>query len=170
MNRRMPAGHTTGRAVLAYAAATAALAVTAAGCASGGSEASPPPTAQMEKTNHGLSVVLTPLGAQRIALRTERAVVVKGTAVKGTAANGGTGAPGGEVAVPYDALVYEPTGNPAVYVVTGPLAYTRYLVPVTVITGQTAYLKAGSLPAGAAVVTQGAEELLGVQNGVGEET
>jgi hypothetical protein len=40
----------------------------------------------------------------------------------------------------------------------------------TVITGQTAYLKPGSLPAGAAVVTQGAEELLGVQNGVGEET
>jgi hypothetical protein len=114
----------------------------------------------MEKTSHGLSVVLTPLGAQRIALRTGLATVVKG----------GTGVQGGAVAVPYDALVYEPTGNPAVYVVTGPLTYTRYLVPVTVITGQTVYLKPGSLPAGATVVTQGAEELLGVQNGVGEET
>jgi hypothetical protein len=114
----------------------------------------------MEKTSHGLSVVLTPLGAQRIALRTGRAVLVEG----------GTGAGSGEVAVPYDALVYEPSGNPAVYVVTGPLTYTRYLVPVSVITGQTAYLKPGSLAAGATVVTQGAEELLGVQNGVGEET
>jgi hypothetical protein len=147
-----------GRAALACAAA-AALAATAAGCSSGGSEASPPPTAQLERTSHGVSVVLTPLGAQRIALRTGQATVVKGTA-----------APGGQVAVPYDALVYEPSGEPAVYVATGTLTYTRYLVPVTVIAGQTVYLKPGILPANATVVTQGAEELLGVQNGVGEET
>jgi hypothetical protein len=143
----------SGRAALACAAA-AALATTAAGCSSSGSTASPPPTAQLERTSHGLSVVLTPLGAQRIALRTGRA----------------TAAPGGQVAVPYDALVYEPAGEPAVYVATGALTYTRYLVPVTVIAGQTVYLKPGSVPAGATVVTQGAEELLGVQNGVGEET
>jgi hypothetical protein len=147
-----PARRTTGRAALACAAA--ALATTAAGCSSSSSEASPPPTAQLERTSHGLSVVLTPLGAQRIALRTGQA----------------TAAPGGEVAVPYDALVYEPAGEPAVYVATGTLTYTRYLVPVTVIAGQTVYLKPGSLPAGATVVTQGAEELLGVQTGVGEET
>jgi len=150
---RRPVGHWTGRAALACAAA-AALAVTAAGCASGGSEAPPPPTAQLEKTSHGVSVVLTALGAQRIALRTGRAAA----------------AGGGAVAVPYAALVYEPGGDPAVYVATGPLTYTRYIVPVTVITGQTVYLKPGSLPAGTTVVTQGAEELLGVQNGVGEET
>ena len=142
------------RAALACAAAAAALAATAAGCSHSGSGTSQPPTAQLEKTSHGLSVVLTPLGAQRIALRTGQA----------------TAGPGGEVAVPYDALVYEPTGNPAVYVATGPLTYTRYLVPVTVIAGQTVYLKPGILPANATVVTQGAEELLGVQNGVGEET
>jgi hypothetical protein len=149
-----------GAARAALACAAAALAATAAGCSSGSSVGSQPPTAQLEKTGHGLSVVLTPLGAQRIALRTGRATVVKG----------GTGAKGGEVAVPYDALVYEPGGNPVVYVSTGPLTYTRYLVPVTAITGETVYLKSGSLPAGAAVVTQGAEELHGVQNGVGEET
>jgi hypothetical protein len=148
-----PARHITGRAALACAAA-AALATTAAGCSSSGSTASPPPTAQLEKTSHGLSVVLTPLGAQRVALRTGHA----------------TAAPGGQVAVPYDALVYEPAGEPAVYVATGTLTYTRYLVPVTVIAGQTVYLKPGSVPAGATVVTQGAEELLGVQNGIGEET
>jgi hypothetical protein len=66
--------------------------------------------------------------------------------------------------------VYEPGGDPAVYVATGTLTYTRYLVPVTTITGNTVYVKAGSLPPNASVVTQGAEELLGVQNGVGEET
>ena len=149
MNRR------TARAALACAAAAMALAATAAGCSSSSSSGAPPSqTAQLEKTSHGMSVVLTPLGAQRIALRTGHA----------------TAAPGGEVAVPYDALVYEPAGEPAVYVATGPLTYTRYLVPVTVIAGQTVYLKPGSLSAGAIVVTQGAEELLGVQNGVGEET
>ena len=152
MNGR-PARRVSGRAALACAAA-AALATTAAGCSSSGSTASPPPTAQLERTSHGLSVVLTPLGAQRIALRTGQA----------------TAAAGGQVAVPYDALVYEPSGEPAVYVATGTLTYTRYLVPVTVIAGQTVYLKPGILPANATVVTQGAEELLGVQNGVGEET
>jgi hypothetical protein len=153
-----PGGHGTGRAALARAAAAAlaaaVLTTAVAGCSSSGSEASQPPTAHLEKTSHGMSVVLTPLGAQRIALRTGRA----------------TAAAGGQVAVPYDALVYEPTGEPAVYVATGPLTYTRYLVPVTVIAGQTVYLKPGILPANATVVTQGAEELLGVQNGVGEET
>jgi hypothetical protein len=148
-----PAGHRTRRAALACAAA-AALATAAAGCSSTSSEASPPPAAALERTSHGLSVVLTPLGAQRIALRTGLA----------------TAAAGGQVAVAYNALVYEPAGEPAVYVATGPLTYTRYLVPVTMIAGQTVYLKPGIVPAGATVVTQGAEELLGVQNGVGEES
>ena len=137
----------------ALACAAAALAATAAGCSSASSSTSQPPTAHLEQTTHGVSVVLTPLGAQRIALRTAPATAVNG-----------------EIAVPYGALVYEPDGNPAVYVATGTLTYTRYLVPVATITGNTVYVKAGSLPANAAVVTQGAEELLGVQNGVGEET
>ena len=142
----------TRRAALACAAATA-LAATAAGCSSTTSgSASQPPAAHLQQTAHGVSVVLTPLGAQRIALHTGPATVSKG-----------------QVAVPYDALVYEPNGDPAVYVATGTLTYTRYLVPVTTITGNTVYVKAGSLPPNASVVTQGAEELLGVQNGVGEE-
>ncbi len=151
-----PRGHRSGRAALASAAAVLAAAVlttTAAGCSSGGSAASPP-TAQLKQTSHGLSVVLTPLGAQRIALRT-------GPALAG---------PGGQLTVPYGALVYEPSGEPAVYVATGSLTFTRSLVPVTQILGQTVYLKPGSLPAHSVVVTRGAEELLGVQSGVGEET
>ena len=112
------------------------------------------PAMAAPRTSHGLSVVLTPLGAQRIALRTGHALA----------------GPGGQLTVPYDALVYEPSGEPAVYVATRSLTFTRYLVPVTSIAGQTVYLKPGSLPVNAIVVTQGAEELLGVQNGVGEET
>ena len=150
-------GNRSGRAALAGAAAALAatvLTITVAGCSSGGSEVSPPPTAQLEQTSHGLSVVLTPLGAQRIGLRT------------GHARTG----PGGQLTVPYDALVYEPSGEPAVYVATGPLTFTRYLVPATEIVGPAVYLRPGSLPVNSIVVTQGAEELLGVQNGVGEQT
>jgi hypothetical protein len=146
------------RAALARAAAAAlaatALTATTAGCSGSGGETPPPPTAQVERTSHGLSVVLTPLGAQRIGLRTGHALA----------------GPGGQLMVPYDALVYEPSGDPAVYVATRSLTFTRYLVPVTEIVGPTVYLKPGSLPVNSIVVTQGAEELLGVQNGVGEET
>jgi hypothetical protein len=152
-----PRGHRSGRAALVSAAAAltaTVLTTTVAGCSSSGSEAPPPPAARLERTGHGLSVVLTPLGALRIALRTEHAR---------------TG-PGGQPTVPYDALVYEPSGEPAVYVATRSLTFTRYLVPATKIVGQTVYLKPGSLPANSIVVTQGAEELLGVQNGIGEET
>ena len=99
--------------------------------------------------------MLTPLGAQRIALRTGHALA----------------GPGGQLTVPYDALVYEPSGEPAVYVATGSLTFTRSLVPGDARSlGQTVYLKPGSLPVHSVVVTQGAEELLGVQSGVGEET
>jgi hypothetical protein len=149
MNRRI-----TRTGLAAAAITTAVLSTAVAGCSSGGSTASQPPTASLEKTSHGVSVVLTPLGAQRIALRTGHVLA----------------GPGGQLTVPYDALVYEPSGDPAVYVATRSLTFTRYLVPVTSIVGETVYLKPGSLPANSIVVTQGAEELLGVQNGVGEET
>jgi hypothetical protein len=150
-----PRGHRTGRTALASAVAAATvLATTVAGCSSSGSEAPPPPTAWLERTSHGLSVVLTPLGAQRIGLRTGHALA----------------GPGGQLMVPYDALVYEPSGKPAVYVETRSLTFTRYLVPAKKIVGPTVYLEPGSLPVNSVVVTQGSEELLGVQNGVGEET
>lgn len=152
-----PRGRRPGRAALGRAAAavlaSAVLTTAMAGCSSS-SEAPPSPTAWLERTSHGLSVVLTPLGARRIGLRTGHA----------------RAGPGGRLMVPYDALVYEPSGEPAVYVATRSLTFTRYLVPAQEIVGQTVYLKPGSLPANSVVVTQGSEELLGVQNGVGEET
>jgi hypothetical protein len=141
-------------AALGAAVAAVACLLLAAGCSS--TPAAPQqPTARIEQTGHPavLSVVLTPLGAARIGVLTAPAVAQRS-----------------ETAVPYSALLYEPDGSTAVYVNTGPLTYTRYLVTVDYINGTLAYVKPGELPAGAQVVTQGAEELLGVQNGVGVET
>lgn len=155
MNPRAPRA---GFGSAAAAVLGAALLAGAAGCSSGGSaEQAQPPTAHLVRTGPGQveSVVLTRLGAARIAVRTTTAT----PAAKGT-----------DVTIPAGALLYEPNGDPAVYVNTGPLTYTRYIVPVDFISNNTVYLKGGRLAAGAAVVTQGAEELLGVQNGVGEET
>jgi hypothetical protein len=140
----------------AAAAVLAAVALGAAGCSSSAPTAAQPPTARLEQVaGTGVpNVVLTPLGESRIAVETAGATQSEADTV-----------------VPYAALVYESNGSAAVYVNTGRLTYTRYIVPVDHITGDQVYLKgAGGLPAGVRVVTQGAEELLGVQNGVGEET
>jgi hypothetical protein len=139
---------------------TAVVAAAVAGCDSSTSAAAQPPTARMELTGHPAvqSVVLTPLGASRVGVRTSAA----GIALVGTQ--------GAFTVVPYSALLYEPDGATAVYVNTGPLVYTRYYVSVVSINGNQVYLKIGSLPAAATVVTVGAEELLGVQNGVGVQT
>jgi multidrug efflux pump subunit AcrB len=97
-------------------------------------------------------VVLTPLGARRIGIQTAPATL-QGTLVS----------------VPYSALLYEPNGQTAVYTRVSALAYTRQFVTVSSITGNVVLLSGGLTP-GTVVVAQGAEELLGVQNGVGVET
>jgi hypothetical protein len=99
------------------------------------------------------SIELTQLGAQRIGLETASVAA----------------APGGESTFPYTALVYEPNGQAAVYVASGTLTFTRAFVTVDTITGDVATVKSGVAP-GQRVATDGAEELLGLQNGVGEET
>jgi hypothetical protein len=137
--------------IAAAAAATAAL----AGCTSTASSSEPPPSASLQ-TVAGSSVpnvVLTPDGAQRIGVQTA------------TVQAGG----GGEVTFPYSALLYEANGATAVYVTNGTLTYTRHLVDVASINGNQVKAKSGVTP-GMQVVTAGAEELLGVQNGVGVET
>jgi hypothetical protein len=150
-----------GRADAAALVLALLTAVVATGCASSSPGPAQPPTAKMERMGNAAvaSVVLTPLGAARIGLRT--AAATAGPAVgRGRA----------DVIVPYSALLYEPDGATAVYVDTGGLVYTRYLITVDTIDGDLVYLKAGALPVGAKVVTVGAEELLGVQSGVGVQT
>jgi hypothetical protein len=142
---------------LAGLLAGAAVAATAglAGCASPASSAAYSPTSELvaPPPTATPNVVLTPLGAQRIGLET---VPV-------------SAGPGGAATFPYAALLYEPNGQTAVYVATGTLTYTRHFVKVDAITGGQVTVTSGVTP-GERVVTDGAEELLGVQNGVGEET
>jgi hypothetical protein len=136
-------------AVIAAAAAMTAL----TGC---GATSAPdaPPSARMAYTGpHGaLSVVLTPLGAQRVGVQTAAA----------------TAAGRGKAVVPYSALLYQPDGTSVVYTVTGPLTYTLTTVSVVSMQGSQVYLT--GLTPGTVVVTVGGEELLGVQDGVGVET
>jgi hypothetical protein len=70
--------------------------------------------------------------------------------------------------MPYDALLYDPSGNTWVYTSTEPLAFVRAPVNVDRIDGNEAILSSGP-PAGTEVVTVGASELLGVEYEVGEE-
>jgi hypothetical protein len=126
-----------------------------AGCgsaATGGARQVPPARLAYLGHSRSLSVVLTPLGAQRIGIETIRAV-----------------AQGSAVVIPYRALLYEADGQTAVYVQVSALAYTREFVTVATINGDSVLLTSG-LRAGSEVVIQGGEELLGVQNGVGVET
>jgi hypothetical protein len=106
----------------------------------------------MERVGSRLSVVLTPLGASRLGLQTAPA-----------------SAAGTQTIVPYQALLYEPDGQTAVYTRTGALSFTIRFITVAAINGNQVVVSRGLAP-GTVVVTQGAEELLGVQNGVGVET
>lgn len=143
------------RGLLLALAAGAIVTAGAAGCApTSSSDQSPPPTASLQDTPGSPvpSIVLTPLGKQRIGLQTAP-----------------VGDAGGKVTFPYSALLYEPDGTAAVYVPTGQLTFLRHFVKVAAINGSTVVVTSGVTP-GQSVVTTGAEELLGVQNGVGEET
>jgi hypothetical protein len=135
-----------------YIVAAAAVAMLA-GCgpsSAGGSRQLPP--ARMEQVGPNRSVVLTPLGASRLGLETAAAT-----------------ASGADTVIPYGALLYEPDGQTAVYTKTGVLSYTIQFITVASINGNQVIVSQGLAP-GTVVVTQGAEELLGVQNGIGVET
>ena len=71
--------------------------------------------------------------------------------------------------MPYSAVIYDPSGKPYVFTNIRPLTYVEVPITVQRISGNSAYLTAGP-PAGAKVVTVGAEELYGVQTGVLAQT
>jgi hypothetical protein len=134
-----------GAAPFVVAAAVAMLAGCGPAATTGGGEQAP------AKFVHG-SVVLTPLGKQRLALQTAKSA-----------------AAGKQTVLPVGALLYEENGQTAVYTQTTPLSYTIRFVTVATITGNVVFVSSGLAP-GTVVVTAGAIELLGVQNGVGVET
>lgn len=142
--------HRAARPVMAAAAVLAAL----TGCGGTSAPGEPPPPARMANAGpHGApSVVLTPVGAQRIGVRTAVAAQVGRS----------------RTVVPYSALLYQSDGSNVIYTATGPLTYTLVTVSVASIQGSQVYLT--GLAPGTTVVTVGGEELLGVQDGVGVQT
>ena len=78
------------------------------------------------------------------------------------------GAGGGEIAIPYAAVLYDPNGDTWTYTNPEPLVFVRASIRVDRIDGSEAVLSSGP-PPGTEVVIVGASELLGAEYEVGEE-
>ncbi len=140
------------------------LAIPCAAVAGCGASSSPPPapSAILEHAGGGLParIVLSPLGAQRIGLRTATAL----------AAPAATGTSGTQSVIPFSAIVYDPSGATFAFVALQvPRTFTEMRIKVARVDGSVAYLRSGPRP-GAKVVSVGAEELYGVQSGVLAQT
>jgi hypothetical protein len=123
-------------------------------------------------------IILTQLGAQRIGLQTAvarpvpaPAPILTTTVVRGVKHTTTRPAPKPAVAViiPYSAVIYDPSGKTYAFARTALLTYTAVPIAVQSVSGNSAYLSTGP-PAGARVVSVGAEELYGVQTGVLAQT
>ena len=69
--------------------------------------------------------------------------------------------------VPYSAIIYDAEGHSWVFTTSESLSYVKAAITIERIDGDRAILTAGP-PVGTQVVTQGAEELFGVEDGIGE--
>jgi hypothetical protein len=79
------------------------------------------------------------------------------------------GTTGAREVIPYSAVVYDTEGSTWTFVNTAARTYVRQPITITAIHGNIALLAAGP-PAGASVVTVGADELLGTEYNIsGEE-
>jgi hypothetical protein len=74
----------------------------------------------------------------------------------------------GDLTIPYAAVLYDPAGDTWTYTSPEDLVFVREPITVRRIDGNQALLSDGP-PAGTAVVTVGAAELLGTEYEVGEE-
>jgi len=128
-----------------------------AGCATAAPEQAPP------------ALIKPVAGSQIPQLQlTERAVQRLGVVTQPVRQATTAGQPAHEV-IPYAAVVYDTDGSTWTYVNTAARTYQRKPITVTEIDGDIALLSAGP-PAGTAVVTVGAAELLGTEYNIsGEE-
>jgi hypothetical protein len=137
----------------------ASLAISACGT-SAATEPPQGPPARVEKVPGSdlTRVVLTKAAAERVGIRTAR---VQDTRTRGRN--------GRHVAVvPFAAVFYDSEGDAFIYTSPQPLAYVRRPVAIDdIVAGRRVFLRHGP-PAGTAVVTVGAHELLGVEDGVQE--
>jgi hypothetical protein len=126
------------------------LVVLLSGCGSSPSEPNARTGSHAKVVHQGktTTVVLTPTAERRIALKT------------GVAAHKGR-----HITVPYASILYDPNGQAIAYTNPTPNHYVRTDVVVKRFKGNTAILKSGP-PSGTRVVTQGSDEILGVDEGV----
>ena len=75
--------------------------------------------------------------------------------------------PAGRESVPYSAVIYDAEGHSWVFTAPENLSYVKAPIAIDHIDGDKAVLNEGP-PPGTPVVTQGAEELFGVEDGIGE--
>jgi hypothetical protein len=71
-------------------------------------------------------------------------------------------------AIPYGAVMYDPEGKPYTYESPKRLTFVRHEIAIDHLTAKVAYLREGPAP-GRPVVTVGAPELLGTEEGVEED-
>ena len=100
-------------------------------------------------------VILTAEAAERLDIQT---VSVSEAAISGTQ----------RTVIPYDAVLYEPSGATWVYVSIEPLVFVRQLIVIDYIEGDQAILLEGP-DSGSMVVTLGAAELYGSESEFEEE-
>jgi hypothetical protein len=131
----------------------AALAIPLAGCAKvPGEEEEGEKAARVEKVGDtGESkVILLQEAAERLGIETAAVAPL----------------PGGRESVPYSAVIYDAEGHAWVFTSGEELSYVKAPITIDRIDGDSAILTAG--PAvGTEVVSQGAEELFGVEDGIG---
>jgi hypothetical protein len=136
-------------------------ALTLAGCASAAPAEAPPATVTQMAGSQVPRLELTARAIARLGIRTQP--------VREAADAAGPGTTSARKVIPYSAVVYDTDGSTWTYVNTAARTYVRQPITIATIQGDLAILSGGP-PAGAAVVTVGAAELLGTEYNIsGEE-
>ena len=138
---------------LAALSVLTALAMPLAGCAKvpKSEEGEGEKAAKVEKVDGGQSkVVLLQEAAKRLGIETAEVGAL----------------PAGRESVPYSAVIYDAEGHSWVFTSGEELSYVKAPITIDRFDGDRAILAEGP-PVGTAVVSQGAEELFGVEDGIG---
>jgi hypothetical protein len=148
------------RWILALMLLLAAVALSACGrgaAGGGGEEEGEEAHAKVEDIpgSHLKRVVVTATAARALGIRT-------GVVREVRESDGGR-----QLDVPYAAVFYDPEGHSYTYTSPAPLTYVRKRVVIDDVSHRKAFLTKGP-PPGTTVVTVGADELLGVEEGVQE--
>jgi hypothetical protein len=143
--------------VLMLLLASAALPACGRSAASGGEEDEEEAHAKVEAIPGSdlKRVVITEAAAKALGVRTAPVRRVR------------EGDGGRALVVPYAAVFYDAEGRAFTYTSPAPLTYVRHRIVIDDVRARRAYLTKGP-PVGTAVVTVGADELLGVEEGVQE--